>query len=256
MKVGRQGFTRAGLACVIFAATLSAADGASPAVRRCSGLRLPKGTLKQALTTLGRERGFEVTFGYPRVAQLPVAGGALEGTDCVAELTGLFEALRVSFALSEGAGKSVRKLLVGDFKLAQPAGGPPVAASDAAARPESPTVAREAPAEDTTTPKPEKDKAPDPEDLIDMGDGMKVYKVAPPYVPMTPGLIPPNAVLTGAEAPAETFFGADSEKINPVLAAPASTPVPLKALLKAPPAVVGARPPNANPPSPTPTPRL
>ncbi len=226
----------------------------------CSGLRLKAGTLQTALTLLGREKGFEVTFGSENVAKLEVKAGPLDGKTCLAAMTRFLEELNLNFALAEGPGKSIKRVVVVDFKSAMPADTTSRAADGQA--PEAPEVAPEVKPEEPPVPEaepgPRKDKEPPADDeLIDMGDGMKMFKVPPPFVPMAPGLIPPNAVAAGPEVLGESYHGAESAQPNAVLV-PTTTTSPTPTPAKGSPfpgSPVPPIPPNVPQPKPKPTPQ-
>lgn len=243
---------QASVAFVIVAIGLGAARAeAAPGTAPCSGLRLKAGTLQSALTTLGKERGFEVSFGNPSVARLGVKAGAIEGKTCLAAMTKFLEDLNLNFALAEGPGKSIKRIVVVDFKSALPADTASRATAHAPeAQEAAPEVRPEEPAAPEAEPEPRKDREPPSEDeLIDMGDGMKMYKVPPPYVPMTPGLIPPNAVAAGPEVLGESYHGAETAQPNAVLV-PTTTSTPAPVPTKGAPV-----PPNVPQPKPKPTPQ-
>ncbi|HQZ16376.1 MAG TPA: hypothetical protein PLD86_05820 [Vicinamibacteria bacterium] len=248
--------TRASLAFVLLATAIGATRAEAAAAPPCAGLRLQAGTLQTALTLLGKEKGFEVSFGNDKVAKLEVKAGPLDGKTCLAAMTRFLEELNLNFALAEGPGKSIKRIVVVDFKSTLPAD----TASRTAAAPEAAEAAPEVKPEEPPTPEaepgPRKDKEPPTEDeLIDMGDGMKMFKVPPPYVPMTPGLIPPNAVPAGPEVLGESYHGAESAQPNAVLV-PTTTTGPAPAPpAKGSPFPGSPVPPNVPQPKPKPTPQ-
>lgn len=241
--------------CALVAATAAFPQPPPQPSSPCAALTLKTGTLEQSLAELGREKGFEVIFGSPKSASLSIQGGALEGLTCITALAQFLEGRNLSFALSEGPGGSIRKVLIIDFK----------ARLDGPANPARPEVAplpqQAADSEILTEPVGEpvalKAEGPDMNDTIDLGDGMKVFRVAPPYVAMSPGLIPPNALVAGPQVGGETHYGDPAGQENAVITptlkpASASPPVRPRTPSPHPP---GALPPNVVVPGPTPPPQ-
>jgi hypothetical protein len=205
-------------------------------------LKLPAGTLEEALTELGRKQGFEVSFAKPAIAQLAVKEEPLTGASCVAAITQALDDLNLSFAVGEGPGRSILKVVVVDFKSTVSA----PAITEFPAFPDTGPVVSEIGenAAGETESEPRKDKEPPTDDeLIDMGDGMKLYKVPPVYVPMTPGLIPPNAVVAGPEVLAESHHA---------VVTPTTTPAPIPANGGKAPFPGSPLPPNVPTPRPSP----
>ena len=216
----------------------------------CATMRVPGGTLESSLKTLAKEKGFEVTFANPEVARLSITAGTIEGPNCVAAVTSYLEAHGVNFALTEGRGKTIRKLVVVDFKgIVSPRTASAAPAEAAPMAPEPQVLQQPEPVPGATNPN---DKAPDPDELIDRGNGMKEYKIPPPYVPMSPGLVPPNAVVAGSDVLAEGIHGAPDAPPNAVVT-PGSTPATPQGGSKKTPFPGSPVPPNAHP-VPTPTP--
>ena len=231
-------------------ATASPGVSQGAAARPCSGLTLPKGTLQSALSALSEKHGFSATVANAKVGEIAVAAQTLEGSTCVAALSTFLENLRLSFALSQDSRGGIKHLVIIDFK-SQPSAGPilPIApAADIAEQPITQPSPEEVPAS-------RKAQEPtDPDEVIDMGDGMKIYKVPPKYVPMSPGLVPPNAVVTGPEVLGEGVFGTGAVPVNAAINPATNAPAMTKPL--GPPAFAAPRtPPNALPPKASPTPQ-
>jgi hypothetical protein len=223
----------------------------APPPNACAGLKLPAGTLEQALSELGRKQGFEVSIAKPAIAQLAVKEEPLTGASCVAAITQALDDLNLSFAVGEGPGRSILKVVVVDFKSTVSTQATP----QVPALPDTESFTSdivEEPAASETESEPRKDKEPPTDDeLIDMGDGMKLYKVPPVYVPMTPGLVPPNAVVAGPEVLAESHHGAETASENAVVT-PTTTPAPAPANGGKAPFPGSPLPPNVPNPKPTP----
>lgn len=236
----------------VFALSATNARSQAPAAPEnpCAGMKLPAGTLEEALTGLGSKRGFEVSFANPLIRATAVAETPLLGANCVASITRALEDLNLSFAISEGPRKTVRKVVVVDFKSAVSSG--PALPPNSNAIPE---VVEEPPiveAEAAAAAEPRKDKEPPSDDeLIDMGDGMKLFKVPPVYVPMAPGLVPPNAVVAGPEVLAESHHGAETAQTNAVVT-PTTAPAPAPTTPGKTPFPGSPVPPNAPKPKPSP----
>jgi len=253
-RILRSALPTAVVFCGLFAATGAFPQPPPKLPSSCSALTLKAGSLEQSLAELGREKGFEVIFGSPKAADLSIQGGALEGPTCVAALAHFLEGRNLSFALSEGPGGSIRKVLVIDFKAKLD--GP-----ENPARPEVAPLPQQAAdseilAEPVGEPVALKAEGPDMDDTIDLGDGMKMFRVAPPYVAISPGLIPPNAAVAGPQVGGETHYGdpagQENAVITPTLKPPSASP-PVRP--RTPSALFpGALPPNVVVPAPTPTP--
>lgn len=240
--------------CALVAATAAFPQPPPKPSSPCAALTLKAGTLEQSLAELGREKGFDVIFGSPKAASLSIQGGALDGLTCVTALAQFLEGRNLSFALSEGPGGSIRKVLIIDFK-AKPDGPENPAKPEAVPLPQQ-AEDRELVAEPVGEPVPQKAEGQDMDDTIDLGDGMKVFRVAPPHVAMSPGLIPPNAVVAGPHVGSETHYGdpagQENAVITPTLKPPSASP-PVRP--RTPSALFpGALPPNVVVPAPTPTP--
>lgn len=241
--------------CALVAATAAFPQPPPKPSSPCSALTLKAGTLEQSLAELGREKGFEVIFGSPKAAGLSIQGGALDGLTCVTALAQFLEGRNLSFALSEGPGGSIRKVLIIDFK-AKPNGPENPAKPEVAPLPQQ-AADSEILAEPVGEPVAQKAEGPDMDDTIDLGDGMKVFRVAPPYVAISPGLIPPNAVVAGPQVWAETHYGDPAGQANAVITPTLKSPSASPPVRPNTPSVIspGPLPPNVVVPGPTPTPQ-